>query len=274
MNLKRNMRRLLRTAGFTLIEMAILVTVVGLVIGGAFQVVGPVVNTQRGETTIQRLAAIQKALQVYVIAYGCLPCPANGALASLSTSPTFGQSLDSGGTYVTSTVHCTSNNCATTSTVVPWRSLGLSEPEATDGWGNRIRYYVANGTTCNSSTGLQSTGGMVRCSTSSFPAGGVSINDFDVAGGPEITTAAYVLVSSGPDGALALRASTGASTADTYGQSGGGGGQDENFDGDAVFASGGANTTAGTAHYDDLTRFATAPTMIALCGSGACGNPS
>jgi len=62
-----------------------------------------------------------------------LPCPADGTL--LSTANTAGNELAPDPAN-----GCTTNNEA--NGVVPWRSLGLSESDATDGWNHRFTYRV------------------------------------------------------------------------------------------------------------------------------------
>lgn len=270
------MRKFLRNAGFTLIEMAIVLVVIGLVFAGSLQVIQPVRESGRAADTNRRMDIVQQALQLYVIRFGCLPCPADGTHAS--THADAGRSeISGGGTYTTAAVHCTSGttNCLTANAVVPWRELGLAEMETADAWGDRLRYYVDNGTPCTAGAhGLQSDNGMVRCSVSSFPAGGVTIDDIDVTGSPDISNAAYVLVSSGPDRSLALKAIGGGTmSVDVYSQTGGGGAQDENSNDNNAFAYGSYIGTSGDTHFDDIVRFMTAPYMILRCGSNACGNP-
>lgn len=255
--------------GFTLIEMAIVLVVVGLVVSAAGKVIAPVLDTQKAETTAERMKLVQQAIQVYVIRNGCLPCPADGAL--ISSAATAGLSQSTGGTYVTA---CSATPCTQTRGVVPWRTIGLREAEASDGWNDRLRYGVAAGTPCGGGSGVQDTNGMIRCNTTSFPAGGISVNDNDVAGGPEVTDAVYVLVSSGPDQALAYKITSGAFTGDRYSQLGGGGGQGVNASDTNVFANGGLVYPDGVTHFDDITKFMSAPLIIRLCGSNACGNPA
>lgn len=269
------MRSTLNSAGFSLIEMAIVLAVLSVIGVAAIQITTPVLDGQRAAQTRQRMDMVQKALQLYVIRFGCLPCPAQGTLATGDANA--GRSMDATPvTYTTAAVHCTSGttDCLAENTTVPWKELGLSEADATDAWQDRFRYFVANGTPCTAGAhGLQSVDGMVRCTTASFPAGGVSVDDTDVAGGPEITNAAYVLISSGPDRSLALPWS-GVLTADRWAQLGGGGAQEENADDDDVFATGSFNGAGLDTHFDDIVKFTTAPIMMQLCGTNACGNPA
>lgn len=258
---------LTKNHGFTLIEVAILLVIVGTVAVGGLTIVSVLTDARRSETSLDRLDLVEKALQSYVEEFSCLPCPANGALSSALAENNFGRSLDTGGLVGG---NCTANACQLANAVVPWRTLGLSEEQAVDGWGNRIRYYVGGGTPCTAAAGLQDTSGMDRCGTN-YPAGNVVVNDNDSAA--STTNAAYALVSSGPDKALALASPTGGTTADKYGQGGGGAGQDENSDDDAVFAYGDFIGISGAAHFDDIVRFKTAEIMVQLCGPGTCQNP-
>ena len=259
--------------GFTLIEMAIVLAVVGFFISAGIQVAAASRTGVGVSLTNKRLDNIQKALQLYVTAYGCLPCPTDGSLAS--TTANAGHALASGATYVTATVHCTATVCAAAGTtangVVPWLDLGLSEEDITDGWKSRIRYAVHAGVACGSPSGVQDVNGMARCTLATFPAGGLTINDLD-AGTALTTAAAYVLVSNGPDLSFGLAAVTGTPLPNRFAQAAGG--QFENSNSDVVFSTGSVATIETTAHFDDILRFATAPQMIVACGIGACGNPS
>ncbi len=263
--------------GFTLIEMAFVMVILGLVFSGAIRIVKPFLDSNKGEITQRHLDIVQKALQVYVIRYGCLPCPASGTANGGVAGQNPGVALNTGGTYVTSAVHCTSVACATANNVVPWITLGISEEEASDGWSDRIRYAVAgnntSGASCASSgTSVTDTSGMVRSSVSCFPVGTLTVDDLRTGAAADRTDVVYVLVSSGPDRAFAFRQSTGTYTGNLYSQSSGG--QFENStDSDGVFAEG-DYSGSGTSRFDDIVRAISAPVMVQLCGPNACGNPA
>lgn len=272
--------------GFTLIEMAITVLVIGIIAAGTIGALTPFRDGQKAGITSQRLDVAQKALTLYAIQNGCLPCPALASANSTTGSPGLAVTGASPGTtYTTATVKCTAAACLSTAAitdtgVLPWRDLGLSEQDATDGWGNRLRYHVAGSSvtasTCASlqAGALQHPGGMMRVSGTSgcYPTGNITVNDLDI-GAASTTAAAYVVYSSGPDGALAHRITTGASTGDRWGQSGGVNAQFENSDGDTTYSTGTTNASTGTSHFDDLLRYATPGTIIQSCGANACGNP-
>lgn len=276
--------------GFTLIEMAVVMVILGLVVVGATKIASPVFDSQKYDLTLERMTKIQQAIQVYVIQYGCLPCPANAATAS--TAATAGVSLNnSGATYVTSTSHCTGPEAgavtcyATAGTsggggshgMVPWITLGLSEEDAVDGWNHRIRYDVASSATpCTGGpAGLQYDNGMVRCAlggTPAYPAGNMTITDYDTASSSAL--GAYVLLSSGSDGSMAFNKATGVYTGDRYGQEAITTGQGRNYIGSNSFAYGSFNATTGTSHFDDILRTTSAPVIIQKCGANGCGNPA
>ena len=81
----------LKDRGFTLVEVAILLVVIGLIAAGGLAIINPLLDSGRASTTLKRMALVEKALQSYVMQFGCLPCPANGALASTAAG-NFGRS--------------------------------------------------------------------------------------------------------------------------------------------------------------------------------------
>jgi prepilin-type N-terminal cleavage/methylation domain-containing protein len=260
--------------GFTLIEMAVVVLVLGLVASGTITLIQPLMDGRNAATTSERMDQIERALRLHVIRYRCLPCPTDGAL-SMAVAASDGGWPYAGGSPITTVGTCATAACQTADAVVPWRALGLSEQDITDGWGNRIRYAVSGSNAVAASCGtanLQLSNSMARGSNNGcYPSGDLTVTDLD--GYASTTNAAYVLISNGPDKSLARRAITGGFTGDRYGQTGGGGGQDENQDGDTTFSTGQFNGTTGATHFDDIVKFATAANIIQLCGSKSCGNP-
>ena len=113
--------------GFTLVEMAIVLLIVGLLLGGGLTVLTTQLEQQRVKDTQRLLDEVREALTGFAIANGRLPCPApataatGSALAGLEPNP-----LVVGG-------------CANLAGVLPWATLGVNE---TDAWGNRFTYRV------------------------------------------------------------------------------------------------------------------------------------
>ena len=81
-------------------------------------------------TTEQRLDRIEKALRAYAVIQVRLPCPAKGN--ALATDADFGLSSPNAATAT----------CTNPDGIVPWRTLGISQSEAMDGWGRFISYRV------------------------------------------------------------------------------------------------------------------------------------
>ncbi|MBU0623142.1 MAG: type II secretion system GspH family protein [Gammaproteobacteria bacterium] len=111
--------------GFSLVEMAIVLTIVALLMAGLLPSLSGQVEQQRRNETRKQLSEIRDALIGYALINGRLPCPADPTLIT-------GQA-GAGAERAT----CTTSANATG--VVPWAKLGTSE---IDGWGNRFTYRV------------------------------------------------------------------------------------------------------------------------------------
>lgn len=113
--------------GFTLVEIAMVLMIIGLLLGGLIPTLSTQMESQRINETRKSLAEIQEALVGFAISKGRLPCPANPAIAT-------GQA----GAGTERTPPCTGSNSAG---VLPWATLGVNE---TDAWGNRYTYHVSS----------------------------------------------------------------------------------------------------------------------------------
>lgn len=240
-----------RNQGFTLIEMAIVLVVIGLVIGGTVTATAPLLANSKAQETRGQIERIQAALQVYAIRFSCLPCPATDA-----STTGIGQFVGLASGCGTS---CTANFGA-----VPWATLGLSRAEIADAYSNRIRYHVT--------PGLVVAGGMNRTGTNYAPLGALTVRERDNAGTlTTVTTeAAYVLWSHGRNGgygfnvsSLVQRAGDATHTDET-----------ENNDGDTDYVQGSPILVEDATYFDDVAVFVSKPILVQLCGGGACGNPS
>lgn len=113
--------------GFTLLEMAVVLMILGLLLGGLLGNLGTMQARQREERTLRLHEDIREALLVFAVVNRRLPCPAapatadNVAGAGVERPPT--------------AVGCTGGAVG----VLPWVTLGLSQ---TDGWGRRFTYRV------------------------------------------------------------------------------------------------------------------------------------
>ena len=116
--------------GFTLIEMAVVLMIVGLLLGGILATISGQVQQQRVSETLKQLNDIQQALIGYAVNNGRFPCPAAPNATGVE-SPVGGGS-------------CSNFNNG----FLPAATLGVSPTDnqgyAVDAWGNRIRYAVSS----------------------------------------------------------------------------------------------------------------------------------
>ncbi len=110
--------------GFTLIEIAIVLVIVGLLLGGLLMPLASQVEAQRRTETEKALKEINEALIGYAMVNGQLPCPADPASVSGTGSAGILRATCAG---------------ANALGVVPWVTLGVSEVDA---WGRRFTYRV------------------------------------------------------------------------------------------------------------------------------------
>lgn len=115
--------RHLAARGFTLIEMAIVLIILTLVVGGALVPLNAQIELRRRTETRKALDDIKEALIGYAIANNVLPCP---SAVDSSNIPT--------GFALTA---CNSTN---NFGYLPWATLGVTKQDA---WGNLFRYSVS-----------------------------------------------------------------------------------------------------------------------------------
>lgn len=70
--------------GFSLLELAIALAILGLIAGGTMQLVTAFSSEQRLDVTRQRLDAIEEALTRYASRHGRLPCPADASAMTIA----------------------------------------------------------------------------------------------------------------------------------------------------------------------------------------------
>jgi len=121
--------------GFTLVEMAVVLVIIGLLIGGFIISLPVQMDIRNIKVTQERLEEIKEALIGFAIINGYLPCPAldeNGEAANYETSDKLiCKTYDQSDGYL------------------PWIDLGVGRY---DGWGNPFRYRV-DGKFSNQETG-------------------------------------------------------------------------------------------------------------------------
>ena len=186
-------RTISRVQGFTLTELAIVLVIVALLLGGMFVSFGTQRDVANIKTTEKRLADIRDALLGFVAVHGRLPCPASPGAATGT------EAVLSGGVCINKW-----------DGFVPAVTLGIyptdAQGYAIDAWGNRIRYAVTDVHT-NAYTDVNgifkfwkstTTPDLHVCST----AAGKTANDCATANVRLSENAVAVLISSGRNGAL------------------------------------------------------------------------
>lgn len=130
------MRNTVKNKGFSLIELAVVLVIIGVAFGGFISTLSSRIEQSKREQTTQQLHTIKKALLGFAMANGRLPCPA------IATSDGLEAPVGGG--------DCTSNRG-----LVPNATLGLSggvndDNLLLDSWNNPIRYSVSNTTSSTS----------------------------------------------------------------------------------------------------------------------------
>jgi prepilin-type N-terminal cleavage/methylation domain-containing protein len=188
-----------KQSGFTLVELAVVLVIVGILTGSFIGSVSSRIETTRRDNTKKDLEDIKKALFGFAITEGRLPCP--------TTAVGGGQEQPVGG-----------GACTTQYGFVPGRTLGLSgaynrDNLLIDSWGNPFRYSVT-ASNANAYTTAPGGGGSIQ-EVAAAAANGLAalspnlvICDGDssatnsCAGGPNtlVDTAVFVILSLGKDG--------------------------------------------------------------------------
>jgi prepilin-type N-terminal cleavage/methylation domain-containing protein len=113
--------------GFSLLEMAVVLVILGLLLTGLLGGLGALRSTQKEGDTRRQLEEIREALITFAVVNKRLPCPATAAVSDAVA----GAGLENAPTAA----GCTGGVVG----VLPWATLGLSQ---TDGWGRRFTYRV------------------------------------------------------------------------------------------------------------------------------------
>jgi len=112
---KQSDRRGMNQYGFTLIEMAIVLLIIGLLLGGLLMPLSERLNVQRYSETEDSLEEIKGAILGFALDQGRLPCPDTSGDGSENTP------------------------CVDIEGAIPWVTLGVGRA---DGWQHPFRYRV------------------------------------------------------------------------------------------------------------------------------------
>lgn len=133
MTVRSSLKQLRRASatGFTLVEMAVVVVLMGIVMTLGLRMLQANLNNAAWSQTQQKQERIKTALIAFLRTNGRLPCP-DSALPPTGAEP----------------AACLVNAGRG---VLPWQVLGLSVGDVQDGWSNFFTYRVANRTPITSS---------------------------------------------------------------------------------------------------------------------------
>lgn len=214
-----------RQSGFSLVELAVVMVVLGMLLGGLLMPMSTQRELNKQRATDASLQEIYAALLGYAALNGRLPCPATTASNGLSAP------------------NAATTNCQQEHGFVPGRTLGLdgnynANNLLTDAWTNPIRYSLttANGGAYSNQVNANLLGGNYRICQQSGCAAANIIAENVVA----------VIHSRGKDGALAPTSAN----------------QQENNDNDADFVKA-TYSEAGNNQFDDICRWIS-PNVLAL----------
>ncbi len=118
-----------KEAGYLLIELSVMIIIVGILMAGAIEFSYFYQKREDELETHRRMDVVTKALSTYTQTQWRLPCPAS---PSVSAGEAFGEER----------ADCTTNPAVSAQGILPYRTLGLPEYYANDGWGNYFTYIV------------------------------------------------------------------------------------------------------------------------------------
>jgi prepilin-type N-terminal cleavage/methylation domain-containing protein len=175
-----------RQRGFTLVELALVVGIMAILLGGLLVPLSRSIEQKAVAATQANLEAAQQALLGYALINGSLPCPDTGNQGlPLTADPATGCSSASMGR-------------------LPWAALGV---QGVDGWGNRLDYavYAPLGKDVSTVTGSNLEVWCTKMTLAAIPGG---IPACLTTGGAVVkpsTAASFVIYSHGKNGLGAIR---------------------------------------------------------------------
>ncbi len=125
--------------GFTVLELAIVVAIVGVMSAGGMVMYNNYVREAGVEVTEERADKVLDAISIYAQRYNRLPCAADPA-ANNGIEKSGGNCID-----ISSAAMMNNESMG----VLPWRTLGLSKDDVKDAWGRFYSYKPAPSLTIN-----------------------------------------------------------------------------------------------------------------------------
>lgn len=223
-----------RCSGFTLIEISIVLVIAGLVMSALLSTATIYFHDKTLRETRDNMAAAKTALRAFVAMNGYYPCPASRAAArgmqGFGKAPESCATIDPDGSVTTAQGR---DKLPVKIGILPFRSLGLADDQAVDGWGNVLQYAV--------------TESLTSADTYDQREGAIDVVAEDnVSRLSPPGTAQYVVFSTGQNGRGAYSGDVAAATpCSLYSLEG------ENCDGDAIFMEAQIQHGGNGVDYDD-----------------------
>jgi prepilin-type N-terminal cleavage/methylation domain-containing protein len=173
-----------RSAGFTLLEISVVLVIIALVVGGGLSLLVASAKSAQFNGTVAKMDAIQKALLQYRVAFNRIPCP--GDLTLTASSSNYGTEGANQGTCTGGTPAANYSGSGVAEGAVPTGALRLPDDYMYDAWGHRFRYAVSVNMTAASPF------------SGACPTGAITVNDATETA--RTTDAAYALISHGANG--------------------------------------------------------------------------
>jgi len=180
-------------AGFTLIELTVVLMVITAVMGSIISLMSASLEGKSYNSTIAKMQLLQQAIADYRIAYNRLPCPANSSAYNPGDA-NYGREAANKGTCISGTPDSDIGDATAAVGMVPVRTLGLPDDMAIDYWGRRIRYAVSPAFTIDDA--FDGTGATAVATSTTAR---IAVNNNDSATNVA-STALFVLVSYGKNG--------------------------------------------------------------------------
>jgi prepilin-type N-terminal cleavage/methylation domain-containing protein len=186
-----------QSAGFTLVEMAVVVVIIGILMAMGLAVTNSMMQNTQRSTTKDREDYVRDALIAYFTANHRIPCPDNGSNVGNTGRDGVEDRVAGGATPTVTT------NCTTALGTVPYLTLGIARERAIDAYGNFITYRLDTARNWHLTSTFQAPPGtpLVPCNPpgiTAAPVAGLSV--FSAPGTQQTSTSAVVLISHGANG--------------------------------------------------------------------------